>query len=160
MDRRSRGGWYRCGQSSLGVGPPLNSVFLGDLEQRLTTGEIVQPQSAGAHTRLSVHVLGIYNHAIGEHRPSRDFATSGSNLQAIKSCYLMPPPLHSPDGRIERRQTFGLAESGDIQPPAPMVDGVHQARKLDAAGCLSSNFGGDETLTGGFGVSPRGKDKK
>ncbi|CAN0588402.1 unnamed protein product, partial [Laminaria digitata] len=45
---------------------------------------------AGAHARLSVHVLGILNHATGEHRPNRDSATPNSLLRAIKLWYLMP----------------------------------------------------------------------
>ena len=69
---------------------------------------------AGAHAGLSVHVLGILNHGIGEHRPNRDSATPKSLLGAIKLWYLMPALLHSPGGRIKRRQRFAVVESGDI----------------------------------------------
>ena len=113
-DLRSRGLWYGWDQNSLGIGPPLDAVSLDDLGQRFATGKKVQPQLAGAHARLSVHVLGILNHAMGEHRPNRDSATPNSLLRAIKLWYLMPALLHSPDGRIKRRQRFALVESGNI----------------------------------------------
>ena len=85
-----------------------------DLGQRFAAGKTVQPQLAGAHTRLSVRVLGILNHAMGEHRPNRDPAIPNSLLRATKLWYLMPVLLHSPDGQIKRRQRFVLVESGDI----------------------------------------------
>ncbi|CAN0584433.1 unnamed protein product, partial [Laminaria digitata] len=68
----------------------LDAVSLDDLGQRFATGKKVQPQLAGAHARLSVHVLGILNHDMGEHRPNRDSATPNSLLRAIKLSYLMP----------------------------------------------------------------------
>ena len=74
----------------------------------------MQPQLAGAHARLSVHVLGVLNHAIGDHRPNRDSATPNSLLRVIKLWYLMPALLHSPDCKIKKRQRFALVESGDI----------------------------------------------
>ena len=64
--------------------------------------------------RLNVHMLGILNHAMREHRPNRDSTTPNSLLRAIKLLYFMPALLHSPDGRIKRRQKFELVESGDI----------------------------------------------
>ena len=73
-----------------------------------------QQQLPGVHARLSVHVVGILNHDMGEHRPNWDSATPNSRLRAIKLLYIMPPLLHSPDGRIKRRQRFALVESGDI----------------------------------------------
>ena len=73
-----------------------------------------QQQLPGVHARLSVHVVGILNHDMGEHRPNWDSATPNSRLRAIKLSYIMPPLLHSPDGRIKRRQRFALVESGDI----------------------------------------------
>ena len=102
-DLCSRGLWYGWDQNSLGTGPPLDAVSLEDLEQRFATEKIVQPQLAGAHAHLSVHVLGVLNHALGEHRSNRDSATPNSLLQAIKLWYLMPPLLHSLDDRIKRR---------------------------------------------------------
>ena len=74
----------------------------------------MQPQLAGAHARLSVHVLGILNHVTGDHGTNRDSSTSNSLLRAIKLWYLMPALLHSPDGTIKKRQRFALVESGDI----------------------------------------------
>ena len=74
----------------------------------------MQPQLAGTHARISVHVLGILDHTMGEHRPNRDSATLDSLLRAIKQWYIMPALLHSPDGRIKRRERFALVESGDI----------------------------------------------
>ena len=113
-DLRSRGLWYGWDQDSLGIGPPLDAVSLDDLEQRFATGKNVQPQLAGAPARLSIHILGILNHAMGEHRPNRDPVTPSSLLRAIKLWYLMPALPHSPDGRVKRRQRFALVESGDI----------------------------------------------
>ena len=74
----------------------------------------MQPQLAGAHARLSVHVLGILNHVTGDHGTNRDSSTSNSLLRAIKLWYLMPALLHSPDGTIKKRQRFALVETGDI----------------------------------------------
>ena len=74
----------------------------------------MQPQLAGAHARLGVHVLGILNHAMVEHWPNRDSATPNSLPRAIKVRYLMPALLHSPGGRTKRRQRFALVGSGDI----------------------------------------------
>ena len=93
---------------TMGIGPPLDAVSLEDLRQRFATGTTAQPQLAGAHARLSVHILGILNHAMGEHRLNRDSATPDSLLRAIKLWYLIPALLHSPDGRIKKRQTFAL----------------------------------------------------
>ena len=86
--------------------------------------------------RLSVHVLGILNHAMGEHRPNRDSATPNSLLRAIKLWYLMPALLHSPDGRIKKRQRFALVESGDIVLLLPwlmMFTRGRDSRSSDAA---------------------------
>ena len=56
-DLRSRGVWYGgWDQNSLGIGPPLDAVFLEDMGQRLSTGQKVQSQLAGAHTYQSVQV--------------------------------------------------------------------------------------------------------
>ena len=74
----------------------------------------MHPQLAGAHACKSVHVLGILNHTMGEHRPNRDSATPNSLLRTIMLWYIMPALLHLPDGRIKRRQRFALVESGDI----------------------------------------------
>ena len=51
---------------------------------------------------------------MGEHRSNRDSATPNSLLRAVKLWYLMPALLHSPDGRIKKRQRFALVESGDV----------------------------------------------
>ena len=77
-------------------------------------GEKVQPQFAGTHARLSVHVLGILNRALGEPRPNQDSVTPNSLLRTIKLWYVMPALLRSPDSRIKRRQRFALVESEDI----------------------------------------------
>ena len=81
-------------QNSLGIGSPLDAVSLDDLGQRFETVKKMQQQLAGAHARLCVHVLGILNHAMGEHRPNRDSATPNSLLRAIKLWYFMPALLH------------------------------------------------------------------
>ena len=112
-DLRSRGVWYGWDQNSLGIGPPLDAVSMDDLGQRFATKNKMQ-QLAGAHARLSFHVLGILNHAMGENRPNRDSATPNSLLRAMKLWYVMSALLHSSDGRIKKRQRFALVESGDI----------------------------------------------
>ena len=91
-DLRSQGLWHGWDQTSLGVGPPLDAVSLDDLQKRFATGKKVQPQLAGAHARISVHVLGIFNHPMGEHRPNQDSATPNSLLRVIKLWYIMPGP--------------------------------------------------------------------
>ena len=63
---------------------------------------------------ISVHVLGILNHAMGEHRPNRESATPNSLPRATMLRCIMPALLHSPDGRIKRRQRVALVESRDI----------------------------------------------
>ena len=94
-DLRSRGLWYGWDQNSLGVGPPLDAVSLDDLQQRFATGKKVQPQLAGAHARLCVHVLGMLHHAaMGGHRPNRDSETPNSLLRVIKLWYIMPALQH------------------------------------------------------------------
>ena len=101
-DLRNRGLWYGWDQNSLGIGPPLDAVSLDDLGQRFTIGKKVQPQLADAQALLSVHVLDILNHAMGEHRSNRDSATPNSLLRVIKLWYLMSALLRSPDGRIKK----------------------------------------------------------
>lgn len=46
------------------LGHRLNAVSLDGLRKRLATGKKAQPQLAGAHARLGIHVLGILNHAL------------------------------------------------------------------------------------------------
>ena len=70
-----------------------------------------------ANAPVSVHALGILNHAMGEHRSSRDLVTPSSLLLVITSWYLMPALLHSPDERVKRRQRFTSVESGDTLLP-------------------------------------------
>ena len=53
---------------------------MDDVQQRFATGKNVQLQLAEAHARISAHVLGILNHAMGEHRPNRESATPNSLL--------------------------------------------------------------------------------
>ena len=130
---------------------------MDDLRQRFATGKKVQPQLAGAHARLSIHVLGILNHAMGEQRPHRASVTPNSLLRAIKLWYLMPALLYSPDGRIKRRQRFALVESGDIVLLLPWVmaftrggdsrprDAAHEASeeaKLERASSACRDAGG------------------
>ena len=111
---RSRDILYRWELNSLGVESALDNVSLDDLGQRLATGKKMQPQLAGAHARLCVHVLGISSHAMGEHRPNGNSVTPNSFLRAIKLWYLMPALLHSPECRIKRRQRFPVVESGNV----------------------------------------------
>lgn len=57
--------------------------------------------------------LGSSTNTLGEHQPNWDLATPISLLWAVKLWYILPTLLHSPDGRINRRQRFALLESGD-----------------------------------------------
>jgi len=66
-------------------------------------------------------VLDILNQAMGEHRSNGDSATPNSLLRAITLWHLMPTLLHSPHGRIKRRQRVALVQSGDIVPLFPWL---------------------------------------
>ena len=79
-----------------------------------TTVVKVQPRLATAHAKLSTHVLVLLNHALGEHRLSRELETPSSLLRAIKLWYILPALLHSQDGRVKRRERFASVERGDI----------------------------------------------
>ena len=103
----------RMGPNQPGHRATTRCRFLGGPGATFRNRKPVQPQLAGAHARLRVHALGIFNHAMGKHRPNRDSATPNSLLQALKLWYLMPALLHLPDGRTNRRQRFALVESGD-----------------------------------------------
>lgn len=66
-DLAQPGGLVRmASNNSLGVGSLIDAVSLDELRQRFATWKKVQPQLAGSHARLSVDVLGIFNHAIVE----------------------------------------------------------------------------------------------
>ena len=134
-DLRSRGLWYGWDQNSLGIGPPLDAVSMDDVRQRFATGKEVKPELAGAHARLSIHVLGILNHTMREHRPNRDSVTPNSLVRAIKLRYLMPALLHSA-GRSDQEATeVGVGRERGHSASAPVPDGVHQGRGLQAKGC-------------------------
>ena len=60
-----RGLWNGVDQNSRSEAPPRDAVSLDDLQERFETGGKVQPRLAGAHARISVHVLGILNHPMG-----------------------------------------------------------------------------------------------
>ena len=83
-DLLGRGLWYGWNQSILSIEHPVDAISLEDMGQRFASGTNVQPQLAGAHAHLSVHVLGILNHALGVHSPNRDSVTPNSLLRAIK----------------------------------------------------------------------------
>ena len=73
-----------------------------------------QPRLATAHAKLITHVLGLLNHALGEHRQSTQSETPQSLLRSIKLWYIPPALLHSQDGRMKRRERFASAERGDL----------------------------------------------
>ncbi|CAN0558302.1 unnamed protein product, partial [Laminaria digitata] len=81
-----------------------------DLEQRFITVVKVQPRLATAHAKLFTHVLGLLNHALGEHRQERQSETPNSLLRATKWWYILPALLHSQDGRVTRRESFASVE--------------------------------------------------
>ena len=127
-DLRSRG--LSCGwdQNSLVIGPPLDAIWMDDLGQHPATWNKVQTPLAGEHARLSVHVLGILNRAMGENRPKRDSTTPNSLLRTYKFWYLVPALLRTPDGRIKKRQMFAMDESGDIVLLLPWLMGFTRGR--------------------------------
>lgn len=94
-------------QNSLCVGPPLDAVPWTNYGKRFATRNRVLPQLACTHARLSV-VLGIPNHALGEHCQDPESTAANSFLREIKLWYIMSALLHSRDGRIKRRQRFVL----------------------------------------------------
>ena len=67
----------------MGIGAPIDAVSFDDQGPRFATGKKLQPQLTSAHALLDVHVLGILDHAMGEHRPNRDSATPNSLLRAM-----------------------------------------------------------------------------
>ena len=77
------GGLVWIGPEQLGCRAISRYHFLDDLRQRFGTGKKVQPYLVGAHARLSVHVLGIRTHAMGEHRTNGDSGMQISLLRAI-----------------------------------------------------------------------------
>ena len=88
----------------------------------------MQPQLAGAHARVSIHVLGILNHAVEEHLPNPNSATPNSLVRAITLWYLMPALLPLPDGGIKRRQLLSLMESGNIMLLLPWLMALTRGR--------------------------------
>ena len=105
---------YPWDQDTLGIAGPLDDVPLEDFELRFTTVVKVQPRLATPHAKLSTHVVGLLNHALGEHRLSRELETPNSLLRAVKLWYILPALLRSRDGRVKRRERFASFEHGDI----------------------------------------------
>jgi len=85
-DGRRDGLLYPWDQNTLGIAGPLDDVPLEDLQQRFVTVVKVQSRLATAHAKLITHVLGLLNHALGEHRPHRQSETPTSLLRSIKLC--------------------------------------------------------------------------
>ena len=115
----------------------------------------MQSQLVGAYGRPSVHVLAILYHATGEHRPNRDFAPPNSLLQAISIWYDKTALLHTyraAESRGDRgwSRWWRAAQS----PPAPVIDGVQEARRHKAKVCRPGSFGGGKAPTGVITVSP------
>lgn len=100
--------------NSLAIGRLLHPVSLDHLQQHFVTENKVQPQLAGAHGCLSARGFSIICHALGEYRPNRDLATPKFFPRAIKLWHIISALLHSPEGRIKRRQRFTLMDSGDM----------------------------------------------
>ena len=73
----------------------------------------VQPRLATAHAKLITHVLGLLNHALGEHRQSTKSETPQPLLRSIKLWHIFPALLQQ-DGRMKRREGFASAERGDV----------------------------------------------
>ena len=113
-DLRSWGLWYRWNQTSLRMGPPVDTVALRGLGKRFAAGNQVQPQLKSAHGRLNSSVLHIFNDGLGERRPNRDSAAPSLRLRASKLWYLMSALLHRTDDLLKQRQKFALAGNGDV----------------------------------------------
>ena len=111
---RLHGLCYPWNQDTLGTAGPIDDVSLENLEQRYITVIKVQPMLVTAHAKLFTYVLGLLNHALGEHRQDRQSETPNSLLRAIKLWYILPALLHSQDGRVTRRERFASVERGDI----------------------------------------------
>ena len=101
--------YYPWDQNTLGIAGPLDDVPLEDLQQRFVTVVIVQPRLATAHAKLITHVLGLLNHASGQHRQSTQSETPQSLLRSLKLWYILSALRHSQDGRMERRERFAPA---------------------------------------------------
>lgn len=71
-------------------------------------------KAAGAQVRLGVDVLGVNNHALGEHWTNRDLAAPNQILLVIRLCYILQPLLHLRGGRVKKRDTFALVTHGDM----------------------------------------------
>ena len=107
VKERRNGLCYPWDQNTLGIAGPLD-------EQRFVTVVKVQPSQSTAHAKLITHVLGLLNHALGEHRQSTQPETPQSLLRSIKWWYILPALLCSQDGRMKRRERFASAERGDL----------------------------------------------
>ena len=64
----------------LRIAGPLDDVPLEDLQQRFATVVKVQPRLTSAHAKLTTHVRGPLNHALGEHRQTTKTETPNSLL--------------------------------------------------------------------------------
>ena len=72
---RLHGICYPWDRDTLRTAGPIDDVSLEDLEQCFITVVKVQPRLATAHAMLFTHVLGLLNHALGEHRQYRQSET-------------------------------------------------------------------------------------
>lgn len=138
--------------------PSLDAASLDDLKQRVAIGG-AQPQLAGAHGHLSLHVLGVINHALDEHRPNRNLVTLSCFLWAMKLWNILMALLHLPDGPIKMRQRFALVESGHTVLLLPWIM-AYKARGNKTAGRSPKNLEGDATLErASFVVMSRGRSQ-
>ena len=111
---RGYGLCYPVDQNTLGIAGPLDDVLLEDLQQRFATVVKVQPRLATTHAKLVTHVLGLPNHALGEHRQSTQSEPPQSLLRSTKLRHILPAQPHSQDGRMKRRDRFTYDERGDL----------------------------------------------
>ena len=91
--------------NALGMTEPLDNIpLVEDLQQRFVALVVsAQPTLATTHANLVTHVLGLLNHALGEHRQTRQSETPNSFLRSFKLWYIFPALLHSEDSRVKRR---------------------------------------------------------
>ena len=101
-------------QNTLGIAGPPDDVPVEDLQQCFFTVVAVQSRLAAAHVKLITHVLGLLNHALGEHRQTTQSETPDSLLRSIKLWYILLALLHLPNGRVKRRERCASAERCDL----------------------------------------------
>ena len=112
---RRDGPCHLSDQNTLGIAGPLDDVPLEDLQQHASS--LLSTCSRAwllPTTSFITHVLGLLNHALGEHRQTIQPVTPQSPLRSMKQWYILPALQRSQDGRKKRRERFSFAERGNL----------------------------------------------